>query len=213
MGDSHSGHLQGMLFELHERLGVGVHLVETPGWSFPFEPGQKFAPREDVFDSIVPTFKPGDIVLVSRLFLSRSLPYSVLELRPWLYLTGLLADDLAGRGVSLVITGPPPIFPYSDIRECSLEERESCSVERASIAPLIDQVMELLTQLETDNSNIAVFNIFDSVCPPSDTYCYPDNGSSFLYRDKDHFNSLGSKLLAEPFVDMLRSSGALTRGN
>jgi len=72
--------------------------------------------------------------------------------------------------------------------------------------------MTLLTDLESSKSNVAIFNIFDSVCPASDTYCYPDDGSSFLYRDKDHFNSLGSKLLAEPFVDMLRSSGALTPG-
>lgn len=27
MGNSHSGHLQGMLYEVHDRLGVGVHLV------------------------------------------------------------------------------------------------------------------------------------------------------------------------------------------
>ena len=33
---------------------------------------------------------------------------------------------------------------------------------------------------------------------------------SFLYRDKDHFNSLGSMQLAEPFVEMLRSSGMLS---
>jgi hypothetical protein len=57
-----------------------------------------------------------------------------------------------------------------------------------------------------------VFDIFASVCPAGDPYCYPDNGSSFLYRDKDHFNSLGSRLLAEPFVDRLRSAGLLARG-
>jgi len=61
--------------------------------------------------------------------------------------------------------------------------------------------------------NLAVFEIFASACLPGDTYCYPDNGSSFLYRDKDHFNSLGSRLLAEPFVDLLRSAEFLQRGN
>ena len=66
MGDSHSGHLQGMLYELHDRLGVGVHLVETPGWSFPFEPGVEFAPRKQVFEQITQLFKPGDIVVVSK---------------------------------------------------------------------------------------------------------------------------------------------------
>jgi len=212
MGDSHSGHLQGMLYELHDRLGVGVHLVETPGWSFPFEPGVAFLPRQQVFEEISRAFKPGDIVLVSRLFISRTQPFAVQEIRPWIYNAGRLADDLATQGVKLVITGPPPIFPYGDIRECSLEERESCRLKRDEFSVLVDEVMTLLTDLEAGKNNIAIFNIFDSVCPSGDEFCYPDNGSSFLYRDKDHFNSLGSKLLAEPFVDMLRSAGMLTRG-
>jgi len=212
MGDSHSGHLQGMLYELHERLGVGVHLVETPGWSFPFEPGVEFEPRKQVFNEITRLFKRGDIVLVSRLFITRTLPNTVQEIRPWIYNAGRLADDLAAQGVTLIITGPPPIFPYTDIRECSLDERESCRLRRDEFAVLVNDVMKLLAELEMTKSNVAVFSIFDSVCPVGDEYCYPDNGSSFLYRDKDHFNSVGSRLLAEPFVDMLRSSGALTRG-
>jgi hypothetical protein len=210
MGDSHTGHMQGLLYELHEKLGVGVHLVETPGWSFPIEPGRQFVPRMQVFSSISEEFKPGDIVLLSRLYISRSLPHTVIEVRPWLYLVSRLAEDLDKKGVKVVLTGPPPIFPYKDIRECSLDERESCRLERTAFAPLVDQVMELLTNLATSNSNVAVFDIFESVCPADQEYCYPDNGSSFLYRDKDHFNSLGSKLLAEPFVDLLRSSGTLT---
>jgi peptidoglycan/LPS O-acetylase OafA/YrhL len=210
MGDSHSGHLQGMLYELHNRLGVGVHLVETPGWSFPFPPGKGFPPRTAVFDEISQLFKPGDVVLVSRLFISRTEPNTVQEIRPWIYNAGRLADDLASKGVSLIITGPPPIFPYKDIRECSLDERVSCRLERDAFAVLVEEVMTLLAELEGNKNNVTVFNIFDSVCPLGDDYCYPDNGNSFLYRDKDHFNSLGSKLLAEPFVDMLRNSGTLT---
>jgi len=210
MGDSHSGHLQGMLYELHERLGVGVHLIETPGWSFPFEPGKEFAPRKEVFSRISREFKPGDIVVLSRLYISRSLPHSVIEVRPWLYNVARLAEDLARQEVNLVLTGPPPIFPYNDIRECSLDERESCRLERAAFAALVDQVMELLNNLAASSANVAVFNIFDSVCPADQNFCYPDNGSSFLYRDSDHFNVLGSKLLVEPFVELLRSSGTLT---
>ncbi len=212
MGDSHSGHLQGMLYEVHERLGIGVHLIETPGWSFPFEPGKEFAPRKEVFRRISQKFRPGDIVLLSRLYIDRELPHAVIEVRPWLYLVSRLAEDLAGKGVNLVVTAPPPVFPYKDIRECSLDDRKSCALDRDTFAPLVDQVMELLDKLEASNSNVAVFEIFGSACPAGDEYCYPDNGSSFLYRDKDHFNSLGSKLLAEPFVDMLRSSDMITRG-
>jgi len=210
MGDSHSGHLQGMLYELHDRLGVGVHLVETPGWSFPFPAGKIFPPRTQVFESISSLFQAGDIILVSRLFLTRSIPYEVEELRPWLHNTSRLADDLAANGLHLVITGPPPIFPYDDIRECKLDERETCRLKRSEIEPMIGDVMQQLAALEASRDNIAIFDIFEAVCPHGDEYCYPDNGSSFLYRDKDHFNSLGSMLLAEPFVDMLRSTGTIT---
>jgi len=111
--------------------------------------------------------------------------------------------------MKLVITGPPPIFPYDDIRECKLTERESCRLARDEFVPLVDQVMELLAALESEKSNVAVFDMFSAVCPEGDEYCYPDDGSSFLYRDKDHFNSLGSATLTEPFVDMLRSSGMM----
>jgi hypothetical protein len=116
-------------------------------------------------------------------------------------------------GVTVVVTGPPPIFHYDDIRECNLDERESCRVERAELSPLIDHVMQDLTLLETNNSNIAVFNMFDIFCPAHEDYCYPDNGSSYLFRDKDHLNTLGSKILTESFVDLLRYSGALSPNN
>ena len=98
-----------------------MHLVETPGWSFPLPAGKLFAPRDEVYSSIFPEFKPGDIVLISRIFISRSVPHTVSELRPWLYNVTRLADELAAKEVSLIVTGPPPIFPYKDIRECSLD--------------------------------------------------------------------------------------------
>lgn len=209
MGDSHSGHLQGMLYELHDRLGVGVHLVETPGWAFPFEADQEFEPRKQVFSDIYGLFQPGDIVVLSRIYLTRDEPPVSRNLGLWLFRVNALADDLERRGMKLVITAPPPIFPFDDIRECSLQDRDACRLERDTIAAEIDKITEQLGQLAASRDNVAVFNIFDAVCPPDDTWCYPDDGRSFLYRDKDHFNSLGSRRLAEPFVDMLRSSGLL----
>jgi len=209
MVDSHSGHLQAMLYEVHDRLGVGVHLVETPGWSFPFEPAKDFAPRRELFARIEPLFKAGDIVVLSRLFITRTTPNTMQEFRPWLYNVGLLAHHLAARDVKIIITGPPPIFPFNDIRECDLYARESCRLRRDEFDVLVDQVMALLTGFAAERDNVAIFDIFNEVCAPGARYCYPDNRSSFLFRDKDHFNSLGSQLLAEPFVEMLRSTGTL----
>ncbi|MCB1686204.1 MAG: acyltransferase family protein [Pseudomonadales bacterium] len=209
MGDSHSGHLQGMLYELRDRIGIGVHLVETPGYPFPFDGDNVFAPRQQVFSSIYPLIQPGDIVIVARLYLARTPPYTPEDLGPWLSQVSALADGLAQRGVSLVVTGPPPIFPFDDVRQCSLEERTSCRLELKNIVPSIREVERQLESLEQENANVSVFFIFDSVCPPNNGYCYPDDGHSFLYRDKDHFNSLGSRRLAGPFTEFLRSSGLI----
>jgi peptidoglycan/LPS O-acetylase OafA/YrhL len=209
LGDSHAGHLQGLLYELHEKIGVGVHLIETPGWAFPFQGDGEFEPRLQIIDQISSEFRPGDIALVSRIYLSRTHPHPQHDLEPWLQRVSVLADELAEQGMSTVVTGPPPIFHYKDIRECSLDDRETCRLERAEIAAHMDAVMERLNELATHNDNIVIFNIFESTCPSDTKYCYPDNGSSYLYKDRDHFNSLGAKLLAEPFVDLLRSSGAL----
>lgn len=213
MGDSHAGHLQGLLYEVHERLGVGVHLIGTPGWSYPFQGDGEYELRQQIFRRVSTMIEAGDIVLISRLYLSRSRPHSLNDLQPWLPRLSRFADELAEKKVSVVVTGPPPIFHYDDIRECNLDDRENCRVERAELSPLIDHVMEDLTILETNNSNIAVFNMFDIFCPPGEDYCYPDNGSSYLFRDKDHLNTLGSKILTESFVDLLRYSGALSPGN
>ena len=57
-----------------EAWRVGVHLIETPGWSFPLPAGKQFAPRNEVFSKIYPLLKPGDIVLLSRIYISRSRP-------------------------------------------------------------------------------------------------------------------------------------------
>ena len=209
MGDSHSGHLQGMLFEVHARLGVGVHLVETPGWPFPFEPGSQFEPREKIFSAVTERIRPGDIVLLSRLYLSRTPPYPMLEIRAWLYEASRLAETLSALGAYVVITGPPPLFPFDDIRECDINDRNSCRMRRDKIAPQVEETLILLDELAAAHDNVAIFDMFEPLCPNDSDYCYPDIGSSFIYRDKDHLNSLGSQRMAEPFVDLLRSSGTI----
>jgi hypothetical protein len=80
LGDSHAGHLQGLLLTLHERTGLGVHLIETPGVPFPMHPDAVFALRKEIYQQIRQRFKPGDIVLVARLFLNRDSEASVMAI-------------------------------------------------------------------------------------------------------------------------------------
>jgi hypothetical protein len=103
------------------------------------------------------------------------------------------------------------MFHFEDVRECDIAERKSCAVARAEIAPAINSVMDKLFALQKENENVLIFDIFSQVCPPVEETCYPDDGNRFLFRDQDHFNSLGSKRLSEPFIDFLRASGVLMR--
>ena len=193
MGDSHAAHLQGLLYALHNTLGVGVHLISTPGRSFPFRNKNRiFEPRLQIYAETSEDFKAGDIVLISRLYLSRTIPPVANNLKYWLKAVEALADELAAKGVHLLVTGPPPMFPFDSIRTCKLEERDVCRVERAVLEPVIKQVMDQLLAIEASKENVIVFDTFEAVCPATAKYCFPDNGSTYLFRNKDHFNALGS---------------------
>lgn len=212
MGDSHSGHLQAMLYELRQQNGFGVHLIETPGHHFPHSSEGEYPPRQLLFNKVLDNLKPGDIIVISRLYLTRTIPTIALSDIPrWLERVDSLAKELGKREVTLVLTGPPPTFNFTDVRECDIAERRMCAVARAELVPPIESVMKQLYAVESENKNLHVFDMFAQSCPPTAEFCYPDDGSSFLFRDQDHFNSLGSKRLAEPFIKFLQSSGVPMR--
>ncbi len=72
MGDSHAGALQVLLNGVHDKLGVGIHLVETPRVVFPMNSGGRFPPRQILFKKIMERIRPGDVVLLARLYLDRT---------------------------------------------------------------------------------------------------------------------------------------------
>jgi peptidoglycan/LPS O-acetylase OafA/YrhL len=210
MGDSHTAHLEGMLYALHSEHGVGVHLVVTPGRGFPASFGVEYPPRKIIYERVSSALRPGDIVLLARLYLHRkNPPVPISDVSRWIKRVQKLAQELKAKGVKLVITTPPPIFQFEDIRECDITNREFCAVKRADIAPYIAEVTAQLNTLKKANSNVIIVDLFDLTCPSGTEYCYPDDGKQFLYWDRDHFNSLGSKRLAKPVAKLLHSSGVL----
>jgi peptidoglycan/LPS O-acetylase OafA/YrhL len=212
MGDSHAAHLQGLLYELHRQHGFGVHLIATPGNLFPHGYKGEYPPRQMLFNKVLDMLKPGDIVLVARFYLTRTNPTKPHDDIPqWINRVSSLAKELEKRGVTLIVTGPPPTFTFIDVRECDIAEREICAIARAELVPPIETVMNQLHTLQSENTNLRVFDMFVQVCPPTAEFCFPDDGISFLFRDRDHFNSLGSKRLAEPFLNFLQSAGVLNR--
>jgi peptidoglycan/LPS O-acetylase OafA/YrhL len=211
-GDSHAGHLQGLLYKLHELEGIGVHLIETPGQSFPFERGNELSERESINKKIETRMKPGDIMVLARLFLMRRNPLETKEgLDVWANRVLDLSNTLAKTGVSVIVIGPPPIFHFDDVRECIGNIGALCGIKRKELAIPIDSVMLQLYELEKLNANIHIFDTFSQLCPPSNEYCFPYTSETFLYRDSDHLNVLGSAKLADPFLRLLRDSGLVSR--
>mgnify|MGYP005630231161 CR=1 FL=1 len=214
-GDSHAGHLQGLIYELHSELGMGVHLIETPAVPFPpSDPERVFPGRQIIHDKILENARPGDVIAVSRLYLQHAEPIAAApDIDRWIEEVSVLSGILRKRELAIVVFGPTPMFSFEDIRACNVDDPNSCSVSRAALEAEIAQIMEKLHRLTREHENVFVFDTFSNVCPDFDDKCYPNRNGTFIYRDRDHLNSFGSKLLAPSFVDFLRVSGILIREN
>jgi peptidoglycan/LPS O-acetylase OafA/YrhL len=204
LGDSHAGHLQGLLYSLHDRTGVGVHLIETPGIAFPLNVPRS-EPRQQIFNQVMSRARPGDIVLVSRLFLERSNQRPRADVEGWSAKLAPLAWRLRNHGLKLVVFGPPPMFAYEDVESChfSILGFSPCAKERFAIASSVHEVLGTLERSLRGYDNAFVFDSFDPLCPGSTLTCSPIREDTFLFRDKDHLNSYGAASLADPFIEFL----------
>jgi peptidoglycan/LPS O-acetylase OafA/YrhL len=200
MGDSHAGHLQGALLKLRTDYGYGVHLIETPGNTFPIMNPEGFLPRETLFKSAQDNWKSGDVVVLSRLYLSRTDPIGVAtDFSGWLDKVDVLASSLAQSGIKLLLVGPPPMFLFEDVRACVPGDVESCSVDRNSLEIVMDEVRRNLTLITDRHDNAALLEIFSAICPVDTQICSPAKDGVFLFRDRDHLNTEGAALLSEYF--------------
>jgi peptidoglycan/LPS O-acetylase OafA/YrhL len=211
MGDSHVGHLQGMLHELHRKVGVGIHLTTTNGLQFPMRDREQFRTaveaRNMLFERAYSDFKPGDVFLVTRLFIVpsiASLPEKP-SLGSWYAEVSGLAETLAEKQVNLVLLGPLPFFfKIEHIKACPENEPEVCAANRQALVTRYKSILEQLQRLSRKHPNIYVFDPFPFFCPIEQEWCYPEEDSVFLFRDAGHLNALGSRKLAAPFIDFLR---------
>ncbi|UWR39465.1 acyltransferase (plasmid) [Sulfitobacter sp. W074] len=198
MGDSHAGHLQGALLRLREDYGYGVHLVETPGKSFPVVEAGGFAPRSKLFQEVQRNWKPGDIVVLSRLYFSRTDPLSVRQtFGRWIEEVGSFADELERLGIGLLLVGPPPMFMFEDIRACVPDDELSCSIDRSRLEELTDIVHRDLSRLAGRHENAEFIDIFSKLCPPTSKVCSPNQDGYFIFRDRDHLNVEGAAQISQ----------------
>lgn len=210
MGDSHAGHLQGLLYRLRDLTGIGVHLVETPGQAVPSSTGVDFLPRKKLFESALAEMKPGDIVMLGRLYISRTKEMSVFsDVENWTTAVARLSTYLENLGVLVVLIGPPPMFQFEDIRSCDPYKIDSCSVSRNDVAPAIAKVQAQLDLVEKRHANVVVYHPFDKLCPVGNHFCSPLYDKVFLFRDRDHLNSYGAALLADDFISVMEMAGII----
>lgn len=204
MGDSHAGHLQGVLLKLRENYGFGVHLIETPGNTFPVIRPQGFTPRELLFEKVQESWKPGDVIVLSRLYLYRKVPLEVLpDLSVWLEKVDLLASILKQNDIELLLVGPPPMFSFEDIRACVPADVKSCAIARSELKAVIDAVHHDLMGVADKHENVRLLDIFEPLCPKYAPICSPTKNGVFMFRDQDHLNTEGAALLSKYFQSML----------
>ena len=212
LGDSHAGALQGLLYGLHQKLGVGVHLVETPGVPFPMNRDAPFLPRRILYDEIMQRIRPGDVVLLARLYLDRTNANAPLpDLPVWYSDVEKLAADLSVRKVHVVIVGPLPIFHFESIGLCRTGGAHTnvCAVPRNVLAAKAEPVKEGLENLARRSGNIHVFEPFPVLCPEQEAMCAPVKDGIALFADSDHLNSFGARSLTGDFAAFLRQTGIM----
>jgi peptidoglycan/LPS O-acetylase OafA/YrhL len=203
LGDSHAGHLQGLLYAVHEQTGVGIFLIETPGRVFPSE--VQFAPAEVIYRYVADHLKSGDILLLSRLYLDRINRQPFSDLDTWAKDVAELSESLRTRGVQIVVVGPPPMFGFDDISKCiaSYYVFSTCDIDRQSLVDSVNDVYAVLNRQFVGKENVIVFRSFDILCPSMQSTCSPIRNATALFRDKDHLNSVGSAMLAPYFIRFL----------
>lgn len=208
MGDSHAGHLQGMLYRLHDTTGVGVHLIETPNRPYPYK-GPVFDPRERILRSVYARARPGDVVVVSRLFFKREDMRLFADLEPWSNALLQLARDLDRKQMQLLVIGPPPMYEFVDATVCLRPalSNSACLQDRQRMKQLVDRVHQILEGALAHQANAHVFRSFDVLCTPAGDRCSPIRDGTMLYRDRDHLNTAGAALLAEPLERFLAAQG------
>ena len=212
LGDSHAGALQGLLYGLHERLGVGIHLVETPGVPFPMKRDALFPARQMLFDKIMERIHPGDVILLARIYFDRTSANAPRDdLRTWYSDVEKLGEGLGAKGIHVVVVGPMPIFHFDKVGLCrpGPANINVCAVPRNVLAPEIDAVQQALEDLARRSGNIHIFEPFRILCPEKDAMCSPVKDGIALFWDSDHLNTFGARSLTDDFARFLRQSGII----
>ena len=201
-GDSHAGHLSGMVDAMNKKYGIGYHLVETPGIPFPQTSDDVFKDREIIFEDATKRMKVGDIVLLARLYLKRDSKKEVSDLEKWSAKVSKLAGVLDKKGIRVAIMQPIPFFSAYSV-SCNssllLGLNDECRQSVSEYRHIFDPVNSRLKAIGGDKHNsVILIDPTKVLCVANNKlYCSRNKGKMALYRDGDHLNAFGSSMLAE----------------
>ncbi|MCP1203922.1 acyltransferase family protein [Acetobacter oryzoeni] len=208
MGDSHAGHLMGLLSQLQQKSGYGIHLVETVGEPFPASGGISSPERQKLWNAALARMKSGDFVVLGRIFLTRDGEIKPLpDIENWLQQVGKIASHLEAKNVSIIIMSPIPMFRFDSLYNCapSQSNNTTCDIKRKDEAKPLNDIMHAMIDVQENHKNLYVFDAFSEICPEELTSCSPVRNGIPLYRDKDHLNVYGSEILYKNFSGFLKN--------
>lgn len=200
-GDSHAGHLSGMLDAMNKQYGIGYHLVETPGIPFPQASDNIFKDREIIFGDASKRMKGGDMVLLARLYINRDNKKAVADLEKWVAKVSDLARALDRKKIRVAIMQPIPFFSVNSVG-CNSSLLSGLNAEcRQSIAEyrsVFESVNSRLKAIGGKSNSVILVDPTKVLCVANnELYCSRNKNGRALYRDGDHLNVFGSSMLSE----------------
>ena len=188
-GDSHVGHLQGLLNKINQELNISYTLIESPGNFFP-----TYKKTTTNFNTYLSkNISAQDIIFISRYYLDRKTLHLNSDVNLWFKtVDSFIRENNLDRNM-IIIFGPPPNFFFDDINICNVSLR-NCDVPRVSYEKDMTSFYEA-AKILSGRKNVYLINSFNVFCPKIKEYCSPIENNIYLFRDRDHLNTYGSSLL------------------
>lgn len=212
-GDSHAGHLSGMLAALKQYQGLGYHLIATPGDpSPPLSRNDRAALGQTSWKTLRQTtsahalqqIKEGDTVVLARLYVNRATKRAKPDVDHWIKEANLFSINMRKKGVGVVVMRPTPIYS-EDSAACNSSVfaniNPGCTMRMNDYRQTFQEINDKLTGLAKHHANVSLADPTMALC---DTQGCPRSldGDS-LYRDADHLNVFGSATLAKLLTSTL----------
>ncbi len=222
VGDSHAAHYNAALEQISAESGLTIHVVYSPGCPYVdlLTTSSCVAENDRIRSKVLASAQAGDVVFlsslrskrISELWADRWTPEreeaakremsSLQEPQKRSQLIGEAQEwirPFTDRNVRVLINLPLPVFRAPAIRCSDWFNRLNnvcaggLSIERETIETLRSPVVEMIQDLEANNSRISSWDPLPEICPTA--HCESMLGTSPLFIDGDHLGIKGNELV------------------